>query len=160
MTAFRTFSLIASLALAGVSIAGCGKKAATVGQQYSPETRPLVVTAVPLLVHEQTGTFDYLKKAFAKGGILNGKEVWGFAPSSITVYRGDTLKLTFVNPGDDPHTFTIDALAINAAIAGGTTSETSFVANRVGVYRFYCAIPEHAPYMSGTVTVLPEASAG
>jgi len=149
-----------SLALASVSLAGCGKKAATVASQYTPQARPLVVTAVPLLVHEEAGTFSYLKKAFAKGGVLDGKEVWGFAPSSITVYRGDTLKLTFVNPGDDPHTFTIDELTVNAAIAGGATSESSFVASRVGVYRFYCAIPEHAPYMSGTLTILPEASAG
>src|SRR5262249_4406143 len=44
---------------------------------YRPVTRSFVVTTVPLLVHEQTGEFDYLNQDFAKGGTLEGKEVWG-----------------------------------------------------------------------------------
>src|SRR5438093_620529 len=50
---------------------------------YKPVTRTFIVTTVPLLVHEQTGQFDYLGQDFAKGGLLDGKEVWGFSPSTL-----------------------------------------------------------------------------
>src|SRR6266496_3316921 len=64
---------------------GAHRAAASAASSYSPQTRDLVVTAVPLLVHEQSGFFDYLNKAFAKGGLLWNKEVWAFSPNTLTV---------------------------------------------------------------------------
>ena len=61
---------------------------------YRPQVRDFTITTVPLLVHEQTGTFDYLKQDFSRQGILAGKEVWGFSPNSFTVYAGDTVRVT------------------------------------------------------------------
>ena len=52
-----------------------------------------MVTTVPLLVHEQRKTFPFLAAAFAKGGVLDGKEVYAFSPSTITVVEGDTITL-------------------------------------------------------------------
>lgn len=140
--------------------AACAERAATAaGPTYQPQTRSVDLVAVPFLVHEQSATFDWLGAAFKKSGLLDGKEVWGFSIDHITVYQGDNVDVSILNPGDDPHTFTITELGVNQAIKGNDSSHTSFIAEKVGTFRFFCSIPEHAPYMSGQITVLP-ASAG
>ncbi|HEX9312297.1 MAG TPA: cupredoxin domain-containing protein [Actinomycetota bacterium] len=132
---------------------------ATAPVTYRPQTRSLVVTAVPLLVHEQAGFFDYLKKDFGKGGLLQDKEVWGFSPNTLTVYGGDTVNVTVINPGDDPHTFTIPEVNFSLSVEGKSQVEGSFVVPSAGLYKFFCAIPEHTPYMWGNLIVLPDSAA-
>jgi plastocyanin len=128
---------------------------------YHPQSRDFVVTTVPLLVHEQATTFGFLQEDFAKGGLLDGKEVYGFYPSTLVVYAGDTVRLTVVNPEDDPHTFTISSpvLSVNIEVKGQATASGSFVASQPGIYTFLCAEPEHAPYMWGQLIVLPASDA-
>jgi hypothetical protein len=58
---------------------------------YRPRTREVTVTTVPLLVKEAVPVYPFLKPAFAKGGVLDGKEVYAFSPSTITAVEGDTL---------------------------------------------------------------------
>jgi plastocyanin len=136
-----------------------GQVAGNAASTYKPQTRNLLVTAVPLLVHEQTGVFDYLKKDFAKGGLLQGTEVWAFSPSTLTVYQGDTVHVTVVNPGGDLHTFTIAAVGFSINVPPLTQRHGSFVVPRAGLYKFYCAIPEHSRYMWGNLVVLPDSDA-
>ncbi len=126
---------------------------------YRPQTRSLVVTAVPMLVHEQAGFFDYLKGDFAKGGLLQDKEVWAFSPNTLTVYQGDTVNVTVFNPGDDPHTFTIAEMNFSISVEGGSQTTGSFVVPKTGAFKFFCAVPEHMPYMWGSLVVLPDSAA-
>ena len=135
------------------------RQTSTVTGTYKPQTRDLVVTAVPMLVHEETGLYDYLKKDFAKGGLLQNGEIWAFSPSSLTVYEGDTVNVTVVNPGGDPHTFTIADMNFNIDVPAVATVKGSFVVPKVGLFKFFCAIPEHSPYMWGSLVVLPATSA-
>jgi len=123
---------------------------------YTPQTRAYTITGVPVLVHEMQGTLDYLQKDFAPGGIFDGKEVYGFMPSTLTVYQGDTVNLTLVNPADDPHTFTISEFGVNAQMPGTSSTTTSFVASKAGIYTYTCDEAEHAPYMYGQLVVLPD----
>lgn len=151
-------ALMAVLVLAGVGI-GLGVTRAS-GPSYVPRTRDMTITAVPLLVHEQATMLPYLRKDFAAGGVLGGKEVYGFYPSTLTVYQGDTLNLTLVNPADDAHTFTIAGpYNVNAIMPGESTVTTHFTASHVGVYTFLCAEPEHVPFMWGQLVVLPDSAA-
>jgi plastocyanin len=131
----------------------------TATSTYQPQTRELVVTAVPLMVHEETGLYSDLKKDFAKGGLLQNGEIWGFSPSSLTVYEGDTVNVTVVNAGGDPHTFTIAEINYNLDVPAMSSVKGSFVVPKVGLFKFFCAIPEHAPYMWGGLVVLPASSA-
>ena len=117
------------------------------------------IAAVPQLVHEQTSTFDFLNRAFAKHGLLDGKEVWGWSNTHITVYQGDSITANLLNPGDDPHTFTITELAVNKVLNAASSTSVSFSAYKIGTFKFFCSIPEHYPYMSGTITVLPDSAA-
>jgi plastocyanin len=111
---------------------------------------------VPLLVKEEQGLYPFLRPAFAKGGVLDGKEVYGFSPSTITVVEGDTIRLTLVNPEDDEHSFVLPDFAV--ALPGGRTTEATYVAKRAGIFTILCAVPSHLPMMTGQLVVLPAQS--
>lgn len=147
--------IVAAVVLTGALWA----KAFASAPQYVPQTRNLTVTAVPLAVHEMQDSIDYLKDDFASGGILDGKEVYGFYPSTITVFKGDTVNLTLVNPADDPHTFTVSGLKVDTEMKGKSITKVSFVADQAGIFTFYCNEAEHAPYMWGQLVVMPTSAA-
>ena len=67
----------------------------------------------PVLVKEQRSTFPFLGAAFAKGGVLDGKEVYAFSPSTLTVVEGDTIHFTLINPEDDVHSFVLPDFAVS-----------------------------------------------
>jgi uncharacterized cupredoxin-like copper-binding protein len=115
-------------------------------------TRAITITTVPLLVKEQASTYPFLDDAFKKGGVLDGKEVYAFSPSTITVYEGDTIAFHFVNPEDDEHSFVLPDFSV--ALPGGSSIDTSYVAQHAGIYTFICSVPGHMPMMSGQLVVL------
>ena len=139
-------------------LVACGQSQAS-APQYTPQTRTFTIVTVPLLVKESTGTFDFLNEDFAAGGVLAGKEVYAFSPDHMTVYQGDTVNITFVNPEDDPHTFVLSDFNVRLDLAAQTSTKGSFVANKVGVFTFICDVAAHVPFMSGQLTVLPDSSA-
>ncbi len=122
------------------------------GPPYTPRAREVTITTVPLLVKELSRTYPFLAKDFAKGGVLDGKEVYAFEPSSITVYAGDTLRLTFINPEDDAHSFVLPDLAVN--LPGQSITRATYVTRMPGLFAFRCAIPAHLPSMVGELVVL------
>jgi plastocyanin len=115
-------------------------------------TRDIVITTVPLLTKELAATYPFLRQDFAKGGVLDGKEVYEFMPSTITVTVGDTLRLTFINPEDDAHSFVMQDLAV--ALPGQSVTHATFVARDAGIFDFVCAIAAHLPMMRGQLVVL------
>jgi plastocyanin len=119
---------------------------------YRPQVRSFTVTTVPLLSRELAGTYPFLKQDFARGGMLEGKEVYAFVPSTLVAYAGDTLEITLVNPEDDAHTFVLPDFA--AAIPGQSTKTIQYVAGAAGIYPFRCNLTAHAPMMSGELVVL------
>ena len=118
----------------------------------SARAREIVITTVPLLTKELATTYPFLKKDFAAGGVLAGKEVYEFMPSTITVVEGDTLRLTFINPEDDAHSFVMDGLSVS--IPAQSETHATYVAAHAGIYDFVCAIPAHLPMMRGQLVVL------
>jgi len=118
----------------------------------SAHAREIVITTVPLLTKEIATTYPVLKKDFAAGGVLAEKEVYEFMPSTITVFEGDTLRLTFINPEDDAHSFVLKDLAVS--IPGQSETHATYVAAHAGIYDFVCAIPAHLPMMRGQLVVL------
>ena len=140
--------------LAGMAIlANCEAPArAKTNGSGSARAREIVITTVPLLTKELATTYPFLKKDFAAGGVLAGKEVYEFMPSTITVVEGDTLRLTFINPEDDAHSFVMEGLSV--AIPGQSETHATYVAAHAGIYDFVCAIPAHLPMMHGQLVVL------
>jgi uncharacterized cupredoxin-like copper-binding protein len=148
MMHFRHVAPRALGALLVLAAASCARPA-----PYVPRSRDITVTMVPLLVRETQSVYPFLKPDFAPGGVLEGKEVYAFSPSSITVVQGDTLHLHLVNPEDDVHTFMLSGLSL--AIAGQSVLDTTYVARRAGIFKFVCDIPTHRPMMWGQLVVLP-----
>ena len=140
--------------LAALAGAGC---AAPRGSQpgYRPRHRAVTITAVPLLTREMQRIYPFLARDFATGGVLEGREVYAFEPSSVTVIAGDTVDLTLVNPEDDEHSLVLPGLAVR--MPGQSVVTAQWVAGAAGLVTFTCAVPAHLPYMYGTIVVLPAA---
>ena len=75
-----------------------------------------------------------------------------FAPSSITVNKGDTVIVHFYNTENEPHTFTIGApYNIDKNVPGGQNATIVFRANYQGIFQYYCKY--HLPTMQGQLIV-------
>jgi uncharacterized membrane protein YphA (DoxX/SURF4 family)/plastocyanin len=150
----RSFALpLLAVLLAAVSCARPNEHAAAA---YVPVTRELTVTTVPLLVKEQVNLYPFLKAARAKGGVLEGHEVYAFSPSSLTVVEGDTIHFTLINPEDDIHSFVLPDLGVS--LPGNTIVKKTYVAKHAGIFPILCAVQEHLPMMTGQLVVLPAAA--
>lgn len=150
-----------------VSVTGCARPPA-----YTPRTREITVTTVPLLVREATDLYPFLANDFAGGGVLDGKEVYAYSPSTLTVVQGDTVQFTLINPEDDEHAFLIPDCTENDVgsfvppdcgvdLAPQQVTHATYVARRAGIYTFLCKVTKHLPMMWGQLVVLsPAALAG
>jgi len=141
-----------SMRLPFLCAAGAVIACAPTAPKYQPRARELTVTTVPLLVKEQGTVLPFLKADFAKGGVLDGKEVYGFSPSTLTVVEGDTIHFTFINPEDDQHSFVLPDLVVDLPPQQAT--HATYVAKHAGVYPFVCAVMSHLPMMAGQLVVL------
>ena len=153
-TASRRRNVVGVAAVVALaSLAGCAhsRQSSPVGGD-EPRVREITVTTVPLLVRESQALYPFLKSDFAKGGVLEGKEVYAFEPSTIVVVQGDTIHFTLVNPEDDVHTFVLPDLAVT--LPGQQVTRASFVARRCGIFPLVCNLPNHLPMMSGQLVVL------
>jgi plastocyanin len=75
-----------------------------------------------------------------------------FAPSSITVNKGDTVIVHFYNTENEPHTFTIGApYNIDKNVLAGQNATIVFKANYQGIFQYYCKY--HLPTMQGQLIV-------
>ena len=76
-----------------------------------------------------------------------------FAPSTITVNKGDTVTIHFFNiETTEPHTFTLAApYNIDTNVPQGQNATIVFHADHVGVFQYYCKY--HLPTMIGQLVV-------
>ena len=125
---------------------------------YHPRTRAFTITAVPLLTREMQRIYPFLARDFGAGGVLEGKEVYAFEPSTIPAVAGDPRALTLVNPEDDPHSFVLGDLAVAMPPQASVTAR--YVTSRAGIFPFTCSVPTHLPFMYGTLVVLSPSQLG
>jgi plastocyanin len=88
--------------------------------------------------------------------VLDGKEVYGFSPSTVTVVEGDTVHFTFINPEDDVHSFVLPDLVV--PLPPQKTTTATYIAKRAGIFPFVCSVISHLPMMSGQLVVLSNKS--
>jgi plastocyanin len=145
----RLRSGICSLAIVAAALA-CTRD--STAAHYRPRTRELTITAVPLLTKELQSTYPFLVQDFGRGGVLEGKEVYAFVPSSLTVIQGDTIHFTLINPEDDTHSFVLPGLSVSLRPQSKVLAD--YIARNAGVFEFVCDIPAHLPMMYGQLVVL------
>jgi len=93
------------------------------------------------------------KKSEVKTFSITAKK-WKFSPNTITVKKGDTVKLT-IESIDVKHSLTIPAYDIDARLSPGTIETVEFVATKPGTFEFFCDIFCGAGHsgMKGTLIV-------
>ncbi|HEX8753325.1 MAG TPA: cupredoxin domain-containing protein [Solirubrobacterales bacterium] len=70
-----------------------------------------------------------------------------FLPADYSVKAGATVKMTFYNYDDMPHTFTSSELGTNVTIPAGSkdkpgvTTVTFHAPQKAGTYQWYCSMP-------------------
>ncbi len=96
-----------------------------------------------------TGTTSTAVKEFTVTG-----QNFSFAPNTLTVKKGDQVKITFKN-ADGFHDFRIDEFNVaSKRIRGGDSDTVEFTADKVGSFEYYCSVGSHrAMGMKGTLTV-------
>lgn len=79
---------------------------------------------------------------------------FNFTPSTMTVNKGDTVKITVHNNGGT-HDLKIDEFkASTKLLQTGQTETIQFVADKTGTFEYYCSVGNHrAMGMKGTLTV-------
>ena len=65
---------------------------------------------------------------------------WEFTPSTITVNKGDTVKLKITSV-DVTHGFTLPDFGINEVLGPGKDVHVEFVADKTGTFSFWCSVP-------------------
>ncbi|MFZ0246361.1 MAG: cupredoxin domain-containing protein, partial [Candidatus Binatus sp.] len=109
--------------------------------------------AVPAAAMDEPGT-----KSFTLVSVeVDDTKFW--LPSVIAVEQGDKVKLTLKNmvPGAGPsnqHGFTISAYNIGEIVTRGTPKTITFVADKPGVFPYFCQL--HLAHIGGSLIVLPK----
>lgn len=157
-TLARTLARAAALGATLLAAQGCRESIGARRAAYVPRTRSITVTTVPLLVREERSVLPFLEEDFKPGGVLDGKEVYAFSPSTLTVVEGDTIRFTLINAEDDVHSFVLPDLVVPLPAQKATTA--TYVARRAGIYDFVCSVPSHLPMMHGELVVLSPDAVG
>ena len=64
---------------------------------------------------------------------------WDFVPSTITVNKGDTVKM-IINSIDVKHGIAIPEFGVNSDLNPGEITTIEFVADKSGSFRFFCSV--------------------
>jgi plastocyanin len=122
-----------------------------------------------LLVKEARALYPFLAADFVRGGVLEGKEVYAFSPSTLTVVEGDTAHFTFINPEDDEHSFAFPDCSesdresfvlpdCSVRLPGESVTHATYIARRAGIFTILCIVAKHLPMMQGQLVVLSRAA--
>ena len=66
-----------------------------------------------------------------------------FNPTSITVNKGDRVKIVFENVGSIIHDLGIDGYGRTQIISAGSTDTIEFVADKAGTFDMWCSVAGH-----------------
>lgn len=74
---------------------------------------------------------------------VSGNE-YSFIPSTITVKKGEKIKIIFTNTGNLPHNLVIDDLNVKTNVIGpGESDSVEFVTDSDSELSYYCSIGGH-----------------
>lgn len=134
---FIILAAIAVLAAAYVFLAGNKTTLYTSKPTPSP-------TLIPTGVSKET-----TRELTVQGG------EYKFSPGSISLTKGERVRINFKNTGRLPHNLTIDELGVATdTISGGKDASVEFTAGKTGTFVMYCSVANHrALGMEGEVEV-------
>lgn len=131
------------------------KNSSTPAPTPSPEdTTQSAPSPADTVQNESTGAGANSDTTEAVKEVTVSGSPYKFEPSTISVKKGDTVKLTFKNTAGT-HDFVIDELNVKTkTIAAGESETVTFTADKAGSFEYYCAVANHkAMGMKGTLVV-------
>jgi cytochrome c oxidase subunit II len=79
---------------------------------------------------------------------------FSFSPTTLTVNKGDTVKITFKNAGGMHDIVFPDFKAQSKVIQAGASDTITFTADKTGSFEYFCSVGNHrAMGMKGTLVV-------
>lgn len=86
--------------------------------------------------------------------VMEGTE-FKFVPDTLTVKKGEKVRLTFKNTGKMTHDWVVDELdARTSIIDGGEEEVVEFTPDKAGMFDYYCSVGKHREMgMVGKITV-------
>jgi plastocyanin len=117
----------------------------------SPADMPLVDPSA--IADQGMGVEQTLSASTIKEFTVIGTN-FAFAPTTMTVKKGDTVKIIFKNSGGF-HDLKIDEFAVaTKKLASGAEETIEFVADKAGSFEYYCSVGTHRQMgMKGTLIV-------
>ena len=120
------------------------------GKTTPPVTESETVTPAT----ESAGTQEASMEGDVKEIVVEGAE-FKFNQATLTLAKGEKVRLVFKNMGKMTHDFVVDELNIRTKIIkGGEQDTVEFTPDTTGSFEFYCSVNQHrAMGMKGTITV-------
>ncbi len=86
--------------------------------------------------------------------MVSGNE-YKFSPATISLTKGETVKILFRNMGKLPHNLTVTELGVSTkTIPAGAEDSVTVTADKTGMYSFFCSVSNHRQLgMEGKVEV-------
>ncbi|MEK6955845.1 MAG: cupredoxin domain-containing protein [Nanoarchaeota archaeon] len=126
----KTIALILILALL---IFGCTKQTTTTATDDAQETE---------IEDVDTGANEVIGPGDVKEFVIDGSS-YKFDPNIISVNKGDTVRINFVNTGGK-HDLRIDGYNVGTKVIDSGQEDTiEFTADKTGEFEYYCSIGEH-----------------
>ena len=132
-------TMAAIVAVAAIMLPGASRIAMAQAPAAAPAAAP---------VADEPGTRSFNMVSIE----ADGAKIW--LPSVIAVDQGDKVTLTLKNlvPGaENQHGFTIPAYNITEVVTRGVPKTITFVADKPGVFPFFCQL--HAAHVGGSLIV-------
>lgn len=110
-------------------------------------------TAIPTI--ESQASPSAMDDKMAIQEITISGEEFKFSPPTLTVKKGQKVKLVFKNAGKFPHDFAIADLNIKTKIIQGGQEDTiEFTADKTGTFTYVCTVGDHEEKgMTGKIVV-------
>jgi cytochrome c oxidase subunit 2 len=141
------------LVLAGGFFLYKSQKTATSPQTSTTQSNDKMMKAAPTEVMAPTSGAMKEAAGAVKEFTVTGKK-FSFTPATLTVNKGDKVKITFKN-AEGMHNFMLDEFnAKTKTIQSGAEDTVEFTADKTGSFEYYCGVGNHrAMGMKGTLTV-------
>jgi hypothetical protein len=150
------FVVVAALVVGGVAVSG----AATAFEAATPGPGTPVTSASPVATPQTELPPLYTPIPVSEARNVVGRVTIaltdrGFIPSRFENAINQEIAVTLVNSGTRPHTFTIDELDVDVAVAPGETKQLTIPSpRRLGRYPYYSDTPlDRELDMSGIMTI-------
>ena len=82
---------------------------------------------------------------------VNAENVNVWLPATLTLHKGDKVKLTLKNAATKDHGFAIEGFELTEVIAINESKEVVIHAEKAGTFKFFC--PLHKGHVGGQLTV-------